>query len=122
MLQNFKTLFGLIITLFVFAGCHHYYKATTRNVKDNPDTTLDSLKNQNRYFVLRTGSEAYYIKNMVLSADRKMLDCTLDSLPPDHKLHLVKGRNARMRYTPADIPVLTEVHLYATQDRPAAVG
>lgn len=122
MLQKFKTLFGLIIILFVFAGCHHYYKATTRNLKDNPDSTLDSLKNQNRYFVLRTGSEAYYIKNMVLSADRKMLDCTLDSLPPEHQLHLVKGRNARMRYTPADIPVLTEVHLYATQDKPASVG
>lgn len=125
MLQKFKSLSGLIIfliILFVFAACQRYYMTTARNVKDNPDQTLDSLKNESRYFVLRNGSEAYYMKNIVLSDDRQTLGCLLDTLPPEHKLHLLKGRNGNMRYNLQDIPVLTEVHLYISSDKLPSVG
>ena len=104
MLQKFKNLsrvFVFIIILLAFAGCQTYYKAT-RASGTATDNSIDSLKNQNRYFVLRTGSEAYYMKNMVLSADRKTLNCNLDSLPPEHKLHLVNGRKAKMQYKAND--------------------
>ena len=82
--------------------------------KDFHASSIDSL--QNRYFILRSGSEAFYLKGMALSADRKTLTATLDSLPPDHRLHLVGGRNGNMRYKKHDfddLKVLTEVHLYA---------
>jgi PBP1b-binding outer membrane lipoprotein LpoB len=84
MIQKLKNFHGLVIILailFVFAGCSRYYKAITTNAKDNPEKSLDSLKNQNRYFILRTPSQAWYMRNIVLSEDRKTLTCALDSLP-----------------------------------------
>jgi len=62
------------------------------------------------------------MKNMVLSADRKMLDCTLESLPSEHKLYFPNGSKSKMQYNPRYISVLTEVHVYIAQDKPPSVG
>ncbi len=122
--QKFKILFRVftfLIILLAFAGCHTYYKAT-RTGENSTGNSIDSLKTHNRYFVLRTGSEAYYMKNMVLSADRKTLDCRLGSLPSEHKLYFPNGSKSKMRYNSGDINVLTEVHVYIAQDKPISVG
>lgn len=118
-LKNIVKLIILLIILFVFAGCHRYYKATTKSVKYHPDNTIDSLKSQNRYFILRTPNYAYYMGNIVLSNDRTSLACTLDSLPPLHKTHLNEGKG-KMRYS--EPYVLTEVHIYMPEDNNAKPG
>ncbi len=114
--QNVRSTVILLVIVFMFSRCHTYYKATKINATA-ADRTIDSLKSQNRYFVLRSGSEAYYMKNMVLSDDHKTLECTLDSLPPVHRLYLAKGRNGKMQYKAEDAPVLIEVHLYLSNNK-----
>jgi hypothetical protein len=116
MLQKLKNLHGLMIMLamlFIIAGCSRYYMATTSNLKINPDKSLDSLKNQNRYFILRTPSKAWYMRNMVLSEDRKNITCTLDDIPFEHQNYVHKGKG-NMKYS--DAFVLNEVHMYITND------
>ena len=41
--------------------------------------SIDSLTPLNRYFVLRSGTQSYYMKNISLSADHKTLEATLDT-------------------------------------------
>ena len=116
MKQKLKIFQGLIIILvvfFAFAGCHRYYLPTTGNLNDNPEKSLDSLKKDNRYFVLRSPDRAWHIRNVILSEDRKTITGTLDTLPLVHQLHLDKGKG-KMRYNEAY--VLSEVHLYIDND------
>ncbi len=122
-----KHLFFTVFVIAFLAACHTFYKATTVNTGSNANTagSIDSLKLQSRYFVLRNGNNAYYMNNIVLSGDQKTLECTLDTLPPSHKLHLVNGRHGRMQYKRSDSSdrqVLNEVHLYITQDNTATLG
>ncbi len=117
-----KCLLTIFISLLLLVACQNYYMA----VKQPKNAAIiDSLNKQNRYFVLRSGSQAFYMKNITLSADRKTLEATLDTLPYEHRLHLINGRNGKMRYRktdPQDLPVLSEVHLYIVPDNTAAAG
>jgi hypothetical protein len=113
---KFRNAFRLIVALAilsVFTECHRYYMATTRDVKNHPDNSIESLKNENRYFILRTPNHAYYMGQIILSDDRKTLTCTLDSLPPIHTVY-VDNKKGNKRYN--EIYVLSEVHLYVPED------
>ncbi len=124
MLPKFKTLYAIpvvLMMLVVFAGCHNYYKVSNRNVSNHPDKSLDSLQKLNRYFVLRTPRQAYYMSNTILSTDRKTITATLDTLPPQHKGHLNKGKG-KMRYNNLTAAVLSEVHFYISEVRPVQIG
>lgn len=104
--------FGLLLLLM---ACKNYYMARTVKAGQGMPEEIDSLNNHNRYFVLRSGSQAFYMKQMILSDDRKTLSATLDSLPPEHRLHLTSGRGGNLRYkasNPDDVAVLSEVHFY----------
>jgi len=120
-------LFAGLFLLTIATGCHTYYKAigVTPPSRQQAAHHVDSLNLQNRYFVLRNGSDAYYMKNMTLSDDQKSLECVLDTLPPEHKLHLVNGRKGKQqyrRYSPEDLFVLSEVHIYIVKDNKAHAG
>jgi hypothetical protein len=127
--MKIKTFFPVaLLSIFILVqSCHHYYMATSARSGSAQSTysSADSLKKLNRYFVLRNGDEAFYMKNMVLSADQKTAECILDTLPSDHKLHLVNWRRGNMKYQnadPADLSVLSEVHFYIAKDNAAGIG
>lgn len=104
-----------LLVLVIHTSCHNFYKATVIESGKGTATSVDSLRTQNRFFVLRSGGQAFFLKNMGLSNDRKTLTATLDSLPPEHRLHLVNGRGGNMHYRKGDANdagVLSEVHLY----------
>ena len=116
----------LMLQLLV-SGCNHYYKATSTPLKSDAEKAakIDSLRLTNRYFILRSGSEAFYMSHPILSADQKTLECNLETLSSFNKLHLGNGRNGNMRYkkgTPEDLSVLNEVHFFILPDNTAAVG
>ncbi len=124
-MPNFKKqnlyLLSAFCTIMSFAACHTYYKAINLPAANNNGKTaaIDSLNLQARYFILRNGSQAYYMENISFSADQKTLYCILDTLSPDHKLHLTNGRKGKMQYqksTITDLNVLNEVHFYITPD------
>ena len=65
------------------------------------------------------------MNNISMSADKKSLTCTIETLPPEHRLHLTGGINGNMRYNSTAQPgsaVLDEVHVHVQQDKTAAVG
>ena len=71
MVQKLKEFKGLLFFLLLFLlviSCQNYYKAST---KSSSSANLDSLQSVNRYFVLRNGTKAYAMKNLVLSPDKK---------------------------------------------------
>jgi hypothetical protein len=125
-MQPLKRAAALCLVFFAFLGlnsCHNYYKATPARTGAQAPATLDSLRQLNRHFILRNGSQALYMTNMVLSADRQTLTAKLDSVPPNHRLHLRGGHRRNMQYKvnkPEQYSVLSEVHLY-TSHLPNAV-
>ncbi|HVY76274.1 MAG TPA: hypothetical protein VG890_15705 [Puia sp.] len=122
----------LLFPLILLTSCFYYKVATPKN---GPPPPADSViaANPNRYFILRSGSQAFHMKDLLLSEDRKTLSCTLDRLPREHQLHLTRGgkdhvpeqktREGSMRYKrhKADTVVLHEVHLYIPPDSTAKV-
>ncbi len=115
---------GLVLLI---TACMNFYKATPARSGSAAATgsSMDSLQKKNRYFILRNGDDAYYMKTVELSADQKTAKCLLDVLPPEHKLHLVNGRNGKKSYKKneiADLAVLNEVHFYIPKDNSAVSG
>ena len=124
-LKQFKNVFAGIFIITALSCCHNFYKATKANTNGLSQTSasISQLKNQNRFFILRSGTKAYYMKTLSLSDDQKTLSTTLDSLPPDHKLYLKYGRKGKMLYKKnTDEAVLTEVHLFISKDSTLQTG
>lgn len=117
---------AVLTVVVLLAGCESYYKAaTTVPVAGHPVAhKVDSLNAAQRYFVLRSGNDAYYMRNVTLSEDQQSLECKLDTLPVEHTLHLHNGRNKKRRYNKnkTDVAVLSEVHLYIPRDSTATLG
>ncbi len=120
-------LFAALFAMLVFTACHNFYKAvpTASGSAGEKAASVDSLKLQNRYFILRTGSQSFYMNNIAIAGDRKTLTCTLETLPGNRQFHLVKGRRGKMQYkknNPEDLTVLNEVHFYVQPDNAAVNG
>ena len=124
-LKQFKNVFAGFFIITALSCCHNFYKATKANTTAVAQTSasISQLKQQNRFFILRSGTKAYYMKTLSLSDDQKTLSTTLDSLPPDHKLYLKYGRKGKMLYKKnTDEAVLTEVHLFISKDSTLQTG
>jgi hypothetical protein len=126
-LKKFNSIFTSLFFLFVFVGCHNYYKATQSRTGTSTETagSIDSLKKQNRYFILRSGSYSWYMKDIALGANQKTLSCQLDSVSYLHKLHFTLGRKRKMQYVKSkmeDLGVLNEVHLFIPPDTAITPG
>jgi hypothetical protein len=109
-----------IIVLGSCSSCSNYYKAVLAPQPANADSITD-LKMKNRYFILRNGSEAFAMKNISISSDRKDLQCNLETVPFDHTLHLNRTEKSKLTYNKPgkaedESPVLDEVHLYISPD------
>lgn len=105
--------FILLITL-VSVSCSNFYRVAERK-HVNLARELDSLRVQNRYFILRAGTEAYHLENVVVDQDGQTIRYSIDTLPQWHSLHLKNGYGGKKRYRkhdPTDLHVLNEVHLY----------
>jgi len=125
-----KNLLIAVIVLIAFSSCSNYYKAVLAPQTANADTITD-LKMKEKYFILRNGSEAFAMKNISISTNRKNLQCNLETLPLEHKLHLTKGSKGKMEYSkPTKISnndedesaVLNEVHVYIAPGDNTVIG
>jgi hypothetical protein len=121
--HNLGKFTAIIMLLTLTQSCRTYYKvAMPPDVAATPAGIIQA--NPQRYYVLRTGSNAFSMNNIALSKDEQALTCVLDTLPPEHKLHLHKGREGNMHYKRSgpEAAVITEVHLYVPQDTAANIG
>ncbi|MDB5276905.1 MAG: hypothetical protein JWR61_1860 [Ferruginibacter sp.] len=115
------------VTIILLTACQNYYKASQVHLAapTNRSTVIDSLKQSERYFILRSGNDAFYMKNPMLNADQKTMACILDSVPFYHQLLLINGTNKNKKYKkgdPLNSMVLNEAHFYISQDNGAALG
>lgn len=110
-----------------FASCNNFYKVSTAG---SPVTanTIEELKMKNKYFILRDGTLSLAMRNMSVSADRKSIQCFLDTLPEAHTAYLLNGLDDRMTYTKTrtengkEAAILNEVHLYLSPGNNATLG
>jgi hypothetical protein len=111
------------ISLFVFvvfclcSGCSHFYMASSRPYANDLQKAaiIDSLSQVGKYFILRSGTNAFVLEHLTFIPDSNTLQARADFLPAYHRMYLTKDRDHRMRYikkNPNDLKVLTEVHLY----------
>ena len=118
-----KSICAAVVLLIATQACNNYYKVSRKsNITVITDTS--SVSNMNRYFILRSGSNAYYMNNIMLSKDRKSLTCSLQALPEEHTLHLRNGRSGHMRFkiNKPEASVINEVHLYIPRDSAAVTN
>jgi len=119
-----KGILMAITVIFLLAtwSCSHYYQVSKTSKQVTPDSLISA--NPTRYFILRSGTNAYYMDSITLSQDRKSLSCKLEELWPGHKLHLRNGRGGSMRYKAGqpEAAVLNEIHLYVPKDNAAVTG
>ena len=121
-----KKLTAALAILILFSSCNNYYKAVIAS-NANHASCIDELKSKNKYFILRNGTASFAISNITVAADQKTMECTLQNLPDEHKLHLTNGERGKMIYKKAapdcnETVVLQEVHLYIAADTAAVIG
>lgn len=82
--------------VFLFLGCHSYYEVSKTPVSSgNADSIINA--NPQRYFILRSGPNAYHMTNITVSADKKTLVCVPEIVSTEHTLHFSYGRGGNMR-------------------------
>ena len=129
-LLRIKPIAAVIIISLLMSSCSHYYKAISVPLKDNVEKAakIDSLKQAGRTLVLRNGDEAFLITNAVLNVEENKIQCKLEILPLENKLHLTKGRKGKMKYKKSsegeagDEEVLNEAHVYIEPDAKTSPG
>ena len=116
-----KKLLMIICISTLLSSCSNFYKAITNG---QPTTaSLDDLKKQQKYFILRDNTIGYEMLNVNFSADGKNIECDLASLPDEHMTHMWKGEDERLKYEKSYAGyVLNEVHIYARGDSNMAPG
>ena len=94
-----KKYISFALFIFVMSSCNKYYKVTTAGTGKNAAQTIEQLKNNGRYFVLRSGSQAFAMDSLTIDNKEQTLQCVLNILPEEHLVHLTKGTKGKMRYT-----------------------
>jgi hypothetical protein len=109
-------LFSLVLLLTVQESCYRkFYKVANNSDSANIGNTLQSP--QNRYLILRSGSNAFHMENVVLNSDNKSLTCTLGRLPEEHSLYLASDKKKGIPFKPSkQSAVLNEVHIYTLEN------
>ena len=127
-MQNYFQKKSLIPLLFAvgLVGCfHHFYKAVEPKIptESAKESVIDSLKSNNRYFILRSGNRAFSMQDISIDSDKTTLLCTLDDLPDSHVMYLTYDRYGKKIYKPrTDLSVLNEVHIFTPTDPSASLG
>jgi hypothetical protein len=110
---------GLVLILIFIGGCQNYFKATVdplNSIARKGDLT-DSLSNLNRYFILRNGTRASNMKELVLSKDRTKVKCIIEPLSFDHSYYITKTSTGKSTYKKnAEEFMLNEVHFFIQPD------
>ena len=109
--------FVLIIACFnLFLGCRRYYMPVKLNspTVEKKENSLKLLSQEDRYFILRKGSQSYTMSNLLLDKTNMTLTADLSRVPPDHRLY-IQAKNSRYQFyskKKKQESVLKEVHLY----------
>lgn len=116
-----------VLILIGLSSCSNYYKAITATEPTNAGS-FNEFQDNLKYYILRNGNSAFVMKNISVSSDRKSVQCTLEELPFEHKLHVTAGTDSKMKYKTKnytdddETAVLNEVHIYLTPGSKTQIG
>lgn len=116
-----------VLILLGLTSCSNYYKAITAT-EPTKAGSFNEFQDNLKYYILRNGNSAFVMKNISVSSDRKNVQCTLEELPFDHKLHVTGGTDSKMKYKTKNYTdddetgVLNEVHIYLTPGSKTQIG
>lgn len=106
-----------VLILIGLSSCNNYYKAITAS-DPSKAASFNDFRDTKKYYILRNGADAFAMKNISISSDKINLQCTLEALPAEHKLHLTNGGGGKLKYKKPnytdedETAVLNEVHIY----------
>src|SRR5436190_3389569 len=106
----------LIASINYFMGCHRYFRPIVIHTTsvENKQAKLKELSGEDKYFILRKGSNSYALSNIILDQTKMTLTANVGEVPPEHGVYLKKGKKPRYIYSKSkkqDV-VLKEVHLF----------
>ena len=125
---------GILLLILVLAACQRFFMPvkSTANTPSEKGAYI-SGNQMDKYFILRQGSSAYAMKQIVVDKEKNTLTCVLETVPPQHRLYL-NSRSAKYVYnyekddeygnvnTKVKAPVLREVHIYVKNEVPALLN
>lgn len=118
--------FSILIMLTIIYSCTNFYMVTkSKAVTDTEKASqIENLKNENRYFILRSGGAGFWMKHIIIDSSKMLAQCVLDSVSNLHQFYINRG-NSRTSYKPRDKyeeGIVTEVHFYIDDDTSANYG
>jgi len=88
--------FMAIVFLIVSQSCMNFCQVrSSAKVPSTKDSIIQAYSNL--YYILRTGDQFYTMNNVALNEDRKSLGCGLASIPAEHTLQMINGREGLTR-------------------------
>jgi hypothetical protein len=109
----------LVLVLIGLSSCSNYYKVLTASEPKNA-AIYNDFGDSSKYYILRNMNDAFVMKNISFCKDRKNVQCTLEELPFNHKLHINHSAAGKMKYKTKsytdedETGVLNEIHIYLT--------
>ncbi|GEO09824.1 hypothetical protein SAE01_23200 [Segetibacter aerophilus] len=98
----------------VCSGCfQHYFKVVpVKDVAAYP-TSVERGKEENRFFILHAGSNAYSITTIHVNKEKQQLELQLSKLDTPHTVYVNKPKYRVYKPSKGQSQVLTEMHLYS---------
>jgi hypothetical protein len=101
----------LLIVSLLGSGCFYPFYSTNTKSSIN-DSTLASLKNSNKYFIVHLKDGDYALKN--ISVNDTLIKAEVEPISPEHANYLNPAPESSPDYKKKDgIYVLNEIHIYA---------
>jgi hypothetical protein len=121
-----QLLSALTLCILIITACNYYKVIKLENESATATySSLDSLQKLKRHFILRSGNNSFYLRNLKLNADNRTASCVLDTLPPVHRFYVNQSNATNRRYKPStdyEGAVVNEVHFYSNDKTIASTG
>lgn len=106
----------LILGALTEQSCYRkFYKVSNTGYAADPAATFKSQPE--KYYILRSGTNAFHMEDIALDSSGKSISCRLGRLPEEHVSYLMATKKEAINYKPSkESAVLNEVHIYTLQD------
>ena len=107
---RYFTLFILIVFLNLTLGCSNYYKINT--ITTNYSEETESLRFQNKFFVLNDGTDLYLLDSIRINDDNTGIYARINPIPAQIEKSLDAINRYTRRYYKSEKNILQQVHVY----------
>jgi hypothetical protein len=120
--QIFKTVSMLLLAAFLnlIFSCTYFKVRTIEDMNaDLSKQQLQKYQNLNKYFILHSGDRSWHITILKVDADKKVMECLLDSVAPAHFFYQPDLQsNKRYKSKKGENIILNDIHIVASKVNP----